>query len=467
MPNMSPYIPRLVRLNWDLDATTKIIAAIRSARVVILQTVERKFAARANSLSAASPTFVGQLRGALVTAAHTDRRARPQSPPASRLSRVPGSSGSLRGRLCAVEASEARRVAADGRGPAGLPFGLVTRRAARLPFRLNGHPLLRHLPCGRDGIRRRCVRRGWEGCSTVAGSAAVGRAMARSQLSRARARRSRATDAEEVYDSAARTPVVDDLREIWRRRGLIGILVRRDVELRYRRSLLGLWWTLLNPMLEMLVLSAVFSSIFRFSSPSAPYVVYVLSGIIVAGLTRNVIISVGSSLGVNSVFLTRIRIPGEVFALAAVGELLVSFFLSLIPLLAIMLVVGPGLKPTLPLIVLPCLLLALFGLGVGLILAPMAARFPDVIVLSSVVLTLVTYLAPVFYPFSIVPGKYRLIEECNPLFYFLRAFRSLLYEDSFGPARDYLAMGGSALVALVLGGEIFARSRRGLVSSLS
>jgi ABC-type polysaccharide/polyol phosphate export permease len=286
-------------------------------------------------------------------------------------------------------------------------------------------------------------------------------------LSRRLVKRSRATDAEEIYDSAARRPVVDDLREIWRRRRLIRVLVRRDLDLRYRRSVLGLWWTLLNPMLEMLVLSAVFSSIFRFSSKSAPYVVYVLSGIIVANLTRNVILSVGSSLGVNSVFLTRIRLPGEVFALAAVGELLVSFFLSLIPLLAIMLVVGPGLNPTLPLIVVPCLLLALFALGVGLILAPMAARFPDVIVLTSVVLTLVTYLAPVFYPFSIVPERYRLIEQCNPLFYFLRAFRSLLYENSFGPGGDYLAMAGSALVALVLGGAIFSRSRKGLVGALS
>lgn len=272
---------------------------------------------------------------------------------------------------------------------------------------------------------------------------------------------------EDVYDSAAKGAVADELRRIWQHRGLIVVLVRRDLDLRYRRSLLGVWWSLLNPLLEMLVLWAVFSHLFRYSSPDAPYVVYVLSGIVIVGLMRNAIVSAGSSLGVNSVFLTRIRVPGEVFAIAAVGELFVSFFFSLLPLVAIMVIVGPGLEPTLPLVLLPCVLLALFGLGVGLALAPLAARFPDVIVLTSVLLTLVMYLAPVFYPASIVPKRYLLVEHANPLFYFLDSFRSLLYGDSFGPVRDYLAMGASSVIALSLGATILMRTRRGVVASLS
>ena len=272
---------------------------------------------------------------------------------------------------------------------------------------------------------------------------------------------------DEIYDSAALTPVIDDFRQLWRRRQLIRILTKRDLELRYRRSLLGIGWTLLNPMLQMLVLWIVFSHLFRFSTTSAPYIVYVLSGIVMATLISNVIVSAASSLGVNSVFLTRIRIPGEVFAIAAVGELFVSYLFSLVPLIVIMLIAGPGLSVTVPLALVPSILLALFGLGVGLMLAPWAARFPDVIVLTGVVLTLVTYLAPVFYPFSIVPAQYRIFEHLNPLFYFLRAFRSLLYENRLGPWDDWAVMVGVALIALLLGSTAVVRSRKSVVAYVS
>ncbi len=124
-----------------------------------------------------------------------------------------------------------------------------------------------------------------------------------------------------LYDSAAQslTPRAWVAR-LWSHAGLVGLLVSRDLRIRYKRSLLGVWWTLLSPLLEMAALAVVFSQVFRFSSRDVPYIVYLLSGIVIAGLMRNVIIRTASSLLDNAQTLTSMRVPAEVFSLSAALE---------------------------------------------------------------------------------------------------------------------------------------------------
>jgi ABC-2 type transport system permease protein len=270
-----------------------------------------------------------------------------------------------------------------------------------------------------------------------------------------------------LYDSAARslTPRAWAAR-LWQSGPLIRLLVSRELRIRYKRSLLGVWWTLLSPLLEMAALAVVFSQVFRFSSPDVPYVVYLLSGIVVAGLMRNVILRTGSSLSENAQTLTRMRVPAEMFSLAAALEVGVNFVVSLVPLIAIMLISGASVSPTAPLIVVPTLFVIAFGIGVGMALAPTVARFLDTLALVGIVLGLVTYLAPVFYPFAIVPERFRFIVELNPLFHFLNIFRDMLYGNGVGGADDYLIGGGYALAALALGAWMFARGSRRAIALL-
>jgi ABC-type polysaccharide/polyol phosphate export permease len=246
----------------------------------------------------------------------------------------------------------------------------------------------------------------------------------------------------------------------------VAVVARRQLQLRYQRSILGVWWTLVQPILEMAVLWVVFSKVFRFSTGDAPYVVYLLSGLCVAALVRNAILAVASSLNVNGGLLTRVRVPNGLFAAAALLDTFVAFLVGLTPLLVIMIVVGPGFSLTTPLVLIPAGLAAIFALGVGLGLAPLAARFPDAIVLTGVLLTLVTYLAPVFYPISIVPDAYVTLIHLNPLYYYISIFRANLYEDSWGDVADYAAAVSVAVASFAVGAAIFRRYARTVLMHL-
>jgi ABC-2 type transport system permease protein len=270
-----------------------------------------------------------------------------------------------------------------------------------------------------------------------------------------------------LYDSAA--PALTLRRRVarlWHHGALVRLLVTRDLRIRYKRSALGIWWTLLSPLLEMGALAVVFSQVFRFSSTEVPYVVYLLSGIVVAGLFRNVILRTASSLFENAPTLSRMRLPAEVFSVSAALEVAANFLVSLLPLLAIMLVAGASISPTAPLVLIPTALLVAFATGVGVAIAPTVARFNDTLSLMAIVLGFLTYLAPVFYPFSIVPGRFRFIVELNPLYHFLNIFRDMLYSDGVGGLDDYLIVAGYTAAALVLGFWIFDRGHARAIALL-
>jgi ABC-type polysaccharide/polyol phosphate export permease len=270
-----------------------------------------------------------------------------------------------------------------------------------------------------------------------------------------------------VYDSAKPSvPIVTEVGNLWDRRRLIRLLVPRDLMLRYKRSFLGMWWTLLNPLLEMTVLWLVFSHIFRFSEPGFPYIVYLLSGILLYGLFRDTVLTVSGSLSTSAAIVTRVRVPAEAFSVSAAVAIYVGFLISMIALLCIMLILGVAIPPTLPLILVPTLLLLVFGIGLGMIVAPFAVRFPDLLDFERVGLFLIGYLVPVFYPFAIVPERYRIFEQLNPIYYFVGSFRATAYGDSLGTSTQYAVMVGSAFCALLLGAFVFSRMRRSIFAAL-
>lgn len=261
---------------------------------------------------------------------------------------------------------------------------------------------------------------------------------------------------EPVYDSRRRwRPLVDDFAALHEHRELILLLLRRNLVLRYKRSVLGVGWTMLNPLLEMLVLWVVFSQ--RSEGVTEPFIVYLLSGVVLINLFRQGVLGISTVL-INDRELVRMtHIPAVVLGAATAGALGVGFLLTLLPLLAIMLLTGVAIAPTLPLAIVPAALLLLTVTGIGLALAPAAVRFPDVLELSRVGTLLVGYMAPVFYAVTIVPERYRPLVEDNPLSRMLAAFRNALYGGGSASAGSYLLMGGCAVLAIVAGGWIYSR----------
>jgi ABC-2 type transport system permease protein len=272
-----------------------------------------------------------------------------------------------------------------------------------------------------------------------------------------------------VYDSARRSPLlVTELANFWDYRALIRLLVTRDVLVRYKRSLLGVWWTLLNPLLTMTVMWLVFSHLFRFAVgvSGVPYVVYLLAGVILIIFFQQGVETVASSVVLNTPILSKIYVPAEAFALSAGLAAAINLLLSAIPLLILQVVLGVGVPWTILLVPLPILALLCLSVGMGLFVASIAVRFHDMLEFNRVILLLIGYLTPVFYPIAIIPVSFRHVIELNPVYYDLVLFRNLIYGASLSSWQTWVAAFGSGIIALCFGLAVFARSWRTAASMI-
>ena len=231
-----------------------------------------------------------------------------------------------------------------------------------------------------------------------------------------------ARSSQAIYDSSRpRWAIVEEAVELYRYRDLLWSLVHRDLTIRYKRSTLGFLWTMLNPLLMMLVLTVVFSNLFRFQISHYP--VYLLSGTLLYGFFQW-----GTSQAIHSIIwggdlMGKIYLPKTIFVAAAVLVSLVNLLLALIPLVIIMLLNGCTFSISLLFLPISIAIAFIFALGVGLFVASLAVFFADIADIYSIALTIVTYLTPIFYPINVVPDKYRVFIYCNPMYYFVEIFR--------------------------------------------
>jgi len=218
---------------------------------------------------------------------------------------------------------------------------------------------------------------------------------------------------------------IDEFLAIVRYKELLKNLVARDIKVRYKRSVLGFLWVMLNPMLMMLVLSIVFSDLFRVTTKN--FTTYLLSGIILWNFfSQSTTTSVVSFLA-NSNLIKKIYIPKAIFPLSVILSASVNFLFSLVPLFLIMWITHAPLSPYLYLLPVVLILVTLFSFGISLVLSTATVFFHDTIYIYDVLLLAWMYSTPIFYPDSIVAQKFRLILTLNPLYYFLSLFRGTLY----------------------------------------
>jgi ABC-2 type transport system permease protein len=245
-----------------------------------------------------------------------------------------------------------------------------------------------------------------------------------------------------VYDSARRRfPALEELQEILHYRNLLVQLVRRDILTRYKRSVLGVAWTMLNPLGTMIVLTIAFSSVF---GGTRAYAAYVLSGLIVwtfFSLTTNAAIV---NLVWGGSLLRRIYIPPTSFAISAIGTGLVNMVLSIIPLLIVMVATKVPVKATFLLLPIPMIILAIY--------------FADIAEMYQVALTAWMYLTPIIYPETIIPPDYRVwIIRLNPMYHFVKLFRAPIYDGRVPTLSEFLISTGIAVITLIIGWFFFTR----------
>lgn len=246
------------------------------------------------------------------------------------------------------------------------------------------------------------------------------------------------------------------MSDIHRYRDLILHLAARDLKVRYRRSVIGFLWTMLQPLILMLVFQAVFSALFRFDIPNYP--VYALVGVLFWNFFSQTVVASMNSLRGNAQLMQKLPVPSAVFPLATVLSGLVNLALALVPLFLVLLVTGHPLSGALFFLPVAIAIGAAFTLGAGLLLSPLAVFFSDTVELVSVVLMMLMYLTPVFYPMSILPASVRWVVEANPVRLMLESFREPIYHGQL-PSWSTLGLSlGAALLSLGLGVEVFRRS---------
>lgn len=257
-----------------------------------------------------------------------------------------------------------------------------------------------------------------------------------------------------VYDAKNKTAKpFDELRQAYNYRYLISQLLRRDIVTRYKRSFLGIGWTMLNPLGTMIVLSIAFSQVFKMTEG---YPAYVLSGLMAWNFFSQTTYASMVNLVWGGGLLKRIYMPRTSFALAAIGTGVVNTLLTIIPMMIVMLVLSVPIKFTIFFFPIPLLLLALFSLGFGLILSTLAVYFPDVAEMYQIVLTAWMYLTPVIYPEEILPENIHfIISTFNPMYSLIKLFRIPIYYGRIPTFEEFLLPTVIALIVFIVGWLFF------------
>ncbi len=256
------------------------------------------------------------------------------------------------------------------------------------------------------------------------------------------------------YDSSSPVhPFVEELQALKVYRGLVVQFVTRAIKTRYKRSILGVVWTMLNPLLTMVVLTVVFSQLFRIQIENFP--VYVLSGqLIWIFFSTTTSAAMGEMLW-SGELIKRIYVPKSIFAVAAIGTGLVNFLLSLLPLILIALVLGVQLSPVVLSWILVIFLLSIFSLGLGLLLSTATVYFADMLPVYNVLLTIWLYVTPIIYPLEIVPQQWHWLFRINPVYYFVEAFRAPILTGTIPGWDIWLPATTFALITFLIGGFVF------------
>lgn len=240
-------------------------------------------------------------------------------------------------------------------------------------------------------------------------------------------------------------------------RFLIKQLVSRDFKAKYKRSILGVFWSFLNPLLTMIVQYIVFSNLFRFDIPYYP--VYLLSGIIVFNYFSEACGMALTSIIGNATLITKVYVPKYIYPLTRILSSLVNLLISMIPLIIV--TMFSGLYPTKAYLLIPFMLvcLAMFCLGLGMLLSAAMVFFRDIQFLWGVLTMIWMYLTPIFYPESILPEQVVWVLKINPLYYFINFLRSCVIDGVSPEPVVYVQCFLISLCVLAVGAWVFKKSQ--------
>jgi lipopolysaccharide transport system permease protein len=241
---------------------------------------------------------------------------------------------------------------------------------------------------------------------------------------------------------------IKGLNDFNKYKSLLSELVRKDIKIKYRNSVLGVLWSFLDPLFRMIVLTVIFSTLFN---RLEHYPVYYLSGQLIYSLFVGASTFAMKSMVSSSNIWKSVYVPKYLYALSAVLSNFVTYLLSLVVLFSIMLVTGVDFTIYIIFISLPLLILLVMAFGVGLILGTINIFFRDVEHLYNVITLMLMYALPLFYPAEIIPPHYKFIQTYNPIFYVVKCSRDCFLYGRLYSVQDVLIPAIAAIIFLVLG----------------
>lgn len=234
-------------------------------------------------------------------------------------------------------------------------------------------------------------------------------------------------------------------------------LVVKDIKLKYRSSILGVFWSMLNPLLMMIIMSIVFMELFR--TEIAHFPIYVLIGRILYQFFSEATNFAMDSLTVNAHLIRKVYVPKYFFPLSKVCSSLLTMIMAFIPLIIVMVISGVTFSWVNLLFILP--VIYLFGIcgGLGLILASINVFFRDMKHFYSIVLLVVMYMTPIFYPASIIPEKYMTFIWLNPLYPVVEIFRDIVLYSTLPDPHFHMLSIVYALIYWCVGLVLFFKTQ--------
>jgi len=234
---------------------------------------------------------------------------------------------------------------------------------------------------------------------------------------------------------------------------LLNQLVKRNIQLKYRRSVLGIFWSFLEPLLMLIVLTIIFSTLFKRSIPNYP--VYLIIGLLLFNFFAGATMMAMRSIRGNASILKTVYVPKYIFSLSAVLSNFITFLLSLVVLFLVMMATNVQFTFYMIFASLPILFILLLAIGMGLIMATLVIFFRDVEHLYGVFIMVLRYATPIFYPPSVIPSNFSFIYKFNPIYAVIASCRTVFMDGTIYDPSQLLFAGVSAIAILLIGIFIF------------
>lgn len=251
--------------------------------------------------------------------------------------------------------------------------------------------------------------------------------------------------------------IVNAIIAVQKYRFLIRQLVGRDFKTKYKRSVLGVFWSFLNPLMMMLVQYFVFSTIFRSDVPN--FAAYLIIGTVMFNFFSEACGMTLTSILGNASLITKVYMPKYIYPLTRTMSSAVNLLISMLPLLIVCMVTGVNFQKSAILALYFFICLVIFSLGFGMLLATSMVFFRDTQFLWGVLSMMWMYATPIFYPETILPEKFKIVLQINPLYHFLKNARICILDGISPEPIVYVQCFLIAFAALMIGALVFHRQQ--------